>query len=55
MVQLVNHLPYGSGHDLGVLGMSPKSGSLLSGEPASPSPSAISPVVLSGSLSPSNK
>ena len=31
---------FGSGHDLRVLGWNPESGSLLSGEPASPSPSA---------------
>ena len=34
---------FGLGHDLGVLGSSPASGSLLSGEPASPSPSAPPP------------
>ena len=41
MAQWVKHQP--SGHDLRVLGSSPKSGSLLSGEPASPSPSAAPP------------
>ena len=32
---------FGSGHDPGVLGLSPASGSLLSAESASPSASAI--------------
>ena len=31
---------FGSGHDLGILGLSPEWGSLLNGKPASPSPSA---------------
>ena len=33
---------FGSAHDLGVLGSSPASGSLPSGEPVSPSASALS-------------
>ena len=37
MVQWVKAPAFGSGHDLGVLGSSPVSGSLLSREPASPS------------------
>jgi len=41
VAQLVKHLPdFGSGHDLGILGSSPESGSQLRGEAASPSPSA---------------
>ena len=36
MVQLVKHLPSQHSHDLGVLGWSLMSGSLLSGESASP-------------------
>ena len=35
--------PFGSGCDPEVLGLSPTLGSLLRGEPASPSPSATSP------------
>ena len=43
---------FGSGHDLRVLGLSPASGSLLSGESAFPSPSAChSPRFCSLSLS----
>lgn len=34
------HLPFVSGHDTGVLGLSPGSGSLISGESACPSISA---------------
>ena len=36
MAQSVRRLPFGSGHDLKVLGLSPVSGSLLIGESASP-------------------
>ena len=42
---------FGSGHDLRVLGLSPMSGSLLSGEPASSSP----PLLPNLSLSQINK
>ena len=42
VAQSVKHLS-GSGRDLRVLGSSPMSGSLPSGEAASPSPSALSP------------
>lgn len=37
MAQSVGHLPFGSGHDPGVLGRGPTSHSLLGGESASPS------------------
>ena len=47
---------FGSGHDPGVWGSSPASGSLLIGESASPSPSAPpSAHALSHSLSQKNK
>ena len=48
VAESVKCLPFGSGHDLGVLGSSPKSGSLLNKKSASPSPS---PSVLALSLS----
>ena len=43
MAQLVRRLLLASGHDPRVLGSSHMSGSLLSEEPASPSPSAAPP------------
>ena len=47
---------FGLSHDLRVLGSSPESGSLLSGESASPSPSACcSPCLCTWSLSLTNK
>ena len=49
VAQLVKHLPLCSGHDPRVLGLSPRSSSLLSKESVSPSPSV--PLVLSLSLS----
>jgi len=40
VAQSVKPSAFGSGHDSGVLGSSPISGSLLHGDPNSPSPSA---------------
>lgn len=56
VAQLVEHPTFGfcSGHDLRVLGSSPTTGSLLSGERVSPSSSAASPTCTL-SLSLSNK
>ena len=45
VAQLVKHLPSAqAGHDFRVLGLSPTLGSLLNGEPTSPSPSAAPPL-----------
>ena len=54
VAQWVKASALGSGHDLRVLGSSPASGSLLSGEPDSPSLSACLSAYLR-SLSLSNK
>ena len=43
MAQWVKASAFGSGHDPSVLGSSPTSGSLLSGDPASPSLTASLP------------